>query len=105
MRNGHDEARVLLTTVGQLAEPLTGRHWDAPTVTREVSARAARYQRRGLHPGDRVFLHFGNRLEFFAELLAVWRLGAVAVPVDGGLTRVELERLTETVAPRFSVVD
>jgi acyl-CoA synthetase (AMP-forming)/AMP-acid ligase II len=84
---------------------LTGRHWDAPTVTREVAARAARYRRHGLRPGDRVFLHFGNRLEFFAELLALWRLGAVAVPVDGGLTRVEIERLAETVAPRLSVVD
>ena len=104
MRNGHEEARVLLT-VGQLAEPLTGRTWDAPAVTREVSARAARHRRRGLRPGDRVLLHFGNRLEFFAELLALWRAGAVAVPVDATLTRVELERLVETVAPRFSVVD
>jgi len=104
MRNGHEEARVLLT-VGQISEPLTGRHWDAPAVTREVSARAARYRRRGLRPGDRVLIHFGNRLEFFAELLAIWRLGGVAVPVDGALTRVELERLATIVAPRFSVVD
>jgi acyl-CoA synthetase (AMP-forming)/AMP-acid ligase II len=104
MQNGHEEARVLLT-VGQLVEPLTGRHWDAPAVTREVSARTARYQRRGLRPGDRVLLHFGNRLDFFAELLAVWRSGGVAVPLDSTLTRVELERLAETVAPRFAVVD
>ena len=104
MRNGHEEARVLLT-VGQLVEPLTGRRWDAPAVTREASARAARYRRLGLRPGDRVLLHFGNRLEFFAELLAIWRLGGVAVPVDSTLTRIELERLVETVAPRFSVVD
>ena len=37
----------------------------------------ARFQRLGLAPGDRVFLPFGNRLEFFAELLAIWRLGAL----------------------------
>ena len=104
MRNGHDEGHVLLT-VGQLVEPLTGRHWDASAVTREVSARAARYRRGGVRPGDRVFLHFGNRLEFFAELLALWRVGAVAVPVDGGLTAVEVERLGGLVAPRCSVVD
>ena len=79
MRDGHEEARVLLT-VGQLTEPLTGRRWDAPAVTREVSARSARYRRRGLRPGDRVLLHFGNRLEFFAELLAVWRLGRLRGP-------------------------
>ncbi|HEY7434768.1 MAG TPA: class I adenylate-forming enzyme family protein [Methylomirabilota bacterium] len=74
-------------------------------MTREVSARAARYRRAGLRAGDRVFLHFGNRLEFFAELLAVWRSGGVAVPVDGSLTRVEVERLADTVVPRFSIVD
>ena len=64
-------------------------------MTREVAARSARLKRRGLRPGDRVFLHSGNRLEFFAELLAVWRLGACAVPVDPRLTRVELERLAD----------
>jgi oxalate---CoA ligase len=74
-------------------------------VTRAVAARSARWTRRGLRPGDRVFLHAGNRLEFFAELLAAWRHGACAVPVDPGLTRVELERLVEAASPRFSVVD
>ncbi len=74
MPGGHDEGHVLLT-VGQLVEPVTGRRWDPPTTTREVAARSARHERRGLRPGDRVFLHSGNRLEFLAELLAVWRLG------------------------------
>jgi acyl-CoA synthetase (AMP-forming)/AMP-acid ligase II len=74
-------------------------------VTRAVASRSARWTRRGLRPGDRVFLHFGNRLEFFAELLALWRLGACAVPVDPRLTRVEVERLVEAASPRFSVVD
>ena len=74
-------------------------------MTREVAARSARLKRRGLRPGDRVFLHSGNRLEFFAELLAVWRLGACAVPLDARLTRVELERLVKLAVPRFSVVD
>jgi acyl-CoA synthetase (AMP-forming)/AMP-acid ligase II len=104
MPGGHDEGHLLLT-VGQLVEPVTGRRWDPPTTTHEVAARSARYERRGLRPGDRVFLHSGNRLEFFAELLAVWRLGGCAVPVDGRLTRVELGQLVDAATPRFSVVD
>lgn len=95
----------VLLTVGHLVEPLTGRRWDPPTVAREVAARSARYARRHLRPGDRVFLHLGNRPEFFAELLAVWRLGGCAVPVDGRLTRFEVERLAAAAAPRFAVVD
>src|SRR5262249_5595404 len=66
---------------------------------------SARYERRGLRPGDRVFLHLGNRLEFFAELLAVWRLGGCAVPVDDRLTAFEVERLVAAATPRFAVVD
>lgn len=92
-------------TTGHLVEALTGRRWDPATVTREVLARSARYQRRGLRAGDRVFLHLGNRLEFFAELLAVWRLGGCAVPVDGRLTAFEVERLHAAAAPRFAVMD
>src|SRR5215470_2888039 len=90
---------------GHLVEAMTGRCWDPATVTREVSARSARYERRGLQAGDRVCLYLGNRLEFFAELLAVWRLGGCVVPVDGRLTAFEVERLFAAVAPRFVVVD
>src|SRR5215470_7100021 len=90
---------------GHLVEAMTGRCWDPATVTREVSARSARYERRGLQAGDRVCLYLGNRLEFFAELLAVWRLGGCVVPVDGRLTAFEAERLLAAVAPRFVVVD
>jgi acyl-CoA synthetase (AMP-forming)/AMP-acid ligase II len=104
MAAGHDTEDLLLR-VGQLAEPITGRVWDARTVTAEVAARSARYERHGLGAGDRVFLHLGNRLEFFAELLAVWRLGACAVPLDGRLTRAEIEPLVDAARPRFSVVD
>jgi len=92
-------------TTGHLVEALTGRSWDPATVTREVLARSARYERRGFRAGDRVFLHLGNRLEFFAELLAIWRLGGCAVPMDGRLTAFEVDRLLAAAAPRFAVVD
>ena len=48
---------------------------------------------------------FGNRLEFFAELLAIWRLGGCAIPVDARLTAFEVENLTRAAKPRLAVVD
>jgi acyl-CoA synthetase (AMP-forming)/AMP-acid ligase II len=62
-------------------------------------------QKRGLAPGDRIFLPFGNRLEFFAELLAIWRLGGCAIPIDNRLTAFEVENLTRAATPRLAVVD
>jgi acyl-CoA synthetase (AMP-forming)/AMP-acid ligase II len=45
----------------------------------------------------------GNTPEFFAELLAVWYTGAVAIPVDPGLTEFELTNLARAAEPRLIV--
>ena len=62
--------------------------------------RAAAYGSQGIGRGDRVFLGFGNRLEFFADLLAIWHLGGCAVPLDARLTRFEIETLAKTARPK-----
>jgi acyl-CoA synthetase (AMP-forming)/AMP-acid ligase II len=92
-------------SVGNLIEPLSGRRWSAAHVEHEVERRIARFQAQGLTRDDRVFLLFGNRLEFFAELLAVWRLGGCAIPIDARLTAFEIENLARTATPRLAVAD
>ena len=91
--------------VGNLTEPVSGRRWDDHEVLREVAARIQAYREAGMEAGDRVFVHYGNRLEFFADLLAIWHLGAAVVPIDSRLTPFEIETLAQTAAPRFSIVD
>ena len=93
------------SNVGSLMEPVTGRHWNKEEIHRQISQRMHAYLATGLQPGDRVLIHFGNRLEFFAELLAIWQLGGCAIPVDARLTPFEVERLVETAHARFNVVD
>ena len=70
------ESMLFDTGVGALVEPIGGRRWEADEIRTRVRARAVEYRRTGFRPGDRVFIHFGNCNEFFAELLAVWSLGA-----------------------------
>lgn len=92
------------TRVGTLVEPLTGRSW-APG---ETAARCARTMavlaQVGVNRGDRVFLHHGNTLEFFADLLAVWCLGGCAVPIDDRLTPFEVGTLAEAGRPRAAIL-
>lgn len=90
---------------GNLTEPISGRAWDRAAIGREVALRVARFQAHGLQRGDRVLLPFGNRLEFFAELLAIWRLGGCAVPIDARLTAFEVTTLVSAALPRMAVVD
>lgn len=91
--------------VGTITEPVSGRRWDTAEVQRQVQSRIVSYRSLGLAPGDRVLVHFGNRLEFFAELLAIWRLGGCAIPVDGRLTPFEVTTLASAAAATFSVID
>jgi len=96
---------LLELSVGNLIEPVSGRRWDRAEIGCQVARRIARLQKHGLAPRDRVFLPFGNRLEFFVELLAIWRLGGCVIPIDNRLTAFEVENLARAATPRLAVVD
>jgi acyl-CoA synthetase (AMP-forming)/AMP-acid ligase II len=89
--------------VGSLAEPLTGRRWDPTCIQQEFYNRLAYFQGHGLAPADLVFIHYGNTVEFFVDLLAIWSLGGCAVPLDPRLSHFEVETLGRAAAPRFSL--
>ncbi len=91
--------------VGNLSEPLTSLNWNRQEISCQVAARIRHYHQEGMSAGDRVFVHFGNRAEFFADLLAAWHLGASVIPIDVRLTRFEVEKLAEAATPRFAIVD
>jgi acyl-CoA synthetase (AMP-forming)/AMP-acid ligase II len=88
---------------GPLAEPHTGRHWSADVVHAEFARRVRHLRQHGLQPDDRVFLHYGNTIEFFVDLLAIWALGGCAIPLDTRLTAFEVETLARAARPRFSL--
>jgi len=87
--------------VGTLHEPLTGRRWEPARISLELGRRLVHFRRHQLQSGNCVFIGYGNRLEFFADLLAVWHLGGSAVPIDGRLTPFEIETLIGAATPRL----
>jgi len=94
---------LLELRVGNLSEALSGRQWDQPAIAQQFLCRVGYYHQHGMGPGDRVFVHFGNTLELFADLLAIWHLGGCAVPIDTRLTPFEIEILAKAAAPRFAL--
>lgn len=89
--------------LGGLHEPLTGRHQDATACRRQIRSGAAWLAARGLRPGDRVFLHAGNDIDFLLRLLSIWAAGGCAVPVDPRLTAFEAEALGRAARPTLSL--
>ena len=91
--------------IGDLAELASGRNWTGAELSARLIARHSAYRDQGMERGDRVFVLYGNKLEFFVDLLALWYVGASVVPVDGRLTLFEIENLARTVTPRFALID
>ncbi|MFC1689235.1 AMP-binding protein [Pseudomonadota bacterium] len=90
---------------GNLTEPVSGRHWNPEEIHQQIIVRVKALIAGGIEPGDRVLIHFGNSLEFFAELLAIWQTGACAIPVDARLTPFEVQKLASAARAKFNVVD
>lgn len=91
--------------IGSICEIDSDRSWDPVELRQEAVWRARRYLSLGIRETDRCLIAFGNRLEFFAELLALWRLGACAIPVDADLSERELGILVAAVRPALVIVD
>jgi long-chain acyl-CoA synthetase len=67
-----------------------GRHMSYAELDQAASRLAAGLAARGIGRGERVALFMGNRPEFVVALCALWRLGAIAVPIGIKQSRYEL---------------
>jgi long-chain acyl-CoA synthetase len=68
-------------------------------VGRLSGAAASALAELGVEPGDRVMLHLQNVPQFVIGLLAIWKLGAVAVPTNPMLRAEELRKLIDDCGP------
>ena len=89
--------------LGNLHEPISGRSWDKKTIYDKFWHRVNSLKSGGLSASDRILIHYGNNLEFFVDLLAIWNLGGSAIPIDSRLTAFEVENLARLTQPRFSL--
>ena len=89
--------------VGNLHEPISGRSWEQERIYEEFWHRVRLLQIHGVSRLDRVLIHYGNNLEFFVDLLAIWYLGGSAIPIDSRLTPFEVENIARVAKPGFSL--
>jgi oxalate---CoA ligase len=79
-------------------------YWPAETLAREISVRAAELGRLGIRRKSRVAIAQAGSAHFFADLCAVWRLGATALCLDPELTASELANVIAFAKPDLVLV-
>lgn len=81
-----------------------GIRWDAAAVAAETARRVQLLSGQGVAAGTRVAIVHGGSAAFFADLFAVWSLGAAAACLDPALTADERDRVIAFLDPA-AVVD
>lgn len=89
-----------LNRLGSITDLVAGTRWDGARLKSEVLDRAAFLEAEGIKPGDPVLITHGGTAYFFADLLALWQLGAVAACLNPALTKNELETIAHFVEPK-----
>jgi len=77
---------IPLDSLGSIVDLAHDRRWDANQLQGEVTSRAAALALRRLGRGSVIAIVHGRSANFFADLLAIWHIGGVAV-FDGGAGR------------------
>jgi acyl-CoA synthetase (AMP-forming)/AMP-acid ligase II len=85
--------------LGAITEIESGLHWDAATLAREVSRRVGVLSQYNVGPGTRVAIAHAGTAQFFADLLATWRIGAMAACLNPALTASELANVIAFTKP------
>jgi acyl-CoA synthetase (AMP-forming)/AMP-acid ligase II len=90
---------LLFRKLGPVADLVSGESWPSERLTEEVEMRTERLTALEVGSGDNVMIRHGGTPGFFADLLAVWRIGACAACLPPNLTARELENVIRFLKP------
>jgi len=69
-----------------------------------ISDRKVWLQEIGVGPGSRAMIIHGNNIDFFADLLALWSVGACVACLNPSVTSIEMTNLQKSFRPDYLVV-
>ena len=92
-------AAVAGTRPDRLAVVADDGQLTAAGLAREAAALSARLTDAGVEPGRHVLIMLPNSARYAATLFAVTRAGAIAVPLDPGLSQRELAQIVSATTP------
>jgi acyl-coenzyme A synthetase/AMP-(fatty) acid ligase len=90
---------------GGIEDAELGLRWDPAILVDEVTRSAAFLSQMRIGRGSKVIIVHSGSARFFADLFAVWTVGAAAACLDGALTSTELEIIIGFTEPAAILVD
>ena len=88
-----------------LYNPKNGEKYSSGEILSIVSEIARQLNDLDVDKGDRVLIYLNNSCEYLFSLIAIWRIGAVAVPTNRSFTPSELEYLINDSNAKLMITD
>ena len=89
--------------LGDIIDYSAGFRWTGVQLKREIAARTASLVDRNVTANDNVIIIHGNSAHFFADLIAIWNVGACAVCLDSDVGSTEFETVLRVCAARHVI--
>ena len=79
--------------------------YNSSEVLHIVSGIGQSLKDKGIEKGDRILIYLNNSPEYLFSLLAIWRIGAIAIPTNRILTSSELNYMITDSDARLMITD
>lgn len=89
-----------LKALGSITDLVHDTKWSADHLRQAILVRAVFLKEQNIGPGSLVLISHGGTPHFFADLLAIWQLGAGAACLNPTLTENELINIANFVGPK-----
>lgn len=94
-----------LVKLGGIVDVRRGTRWTSAMLRREIGARTTALSNAGLGRGDVVVIAHEGSAPFFADLLAIWHMGATAACLEPALSAHEQAIVLNFVQPAAILID
>jgi oxalate---CoA ligase len=95
---------ILIDRIGSITVEDTGVVWIAEKLSREVEGRIEALSDFGVGAGDKILIAHGGTPMFFADLLAVWSVGACAACINPNSTISEVNIISDFIKPKITLI-
>ena len=85
--------------------PSRNLRYNSTEVLQIVSGIGQSLKDKGIEKGDRVLIYLNNSPEYLFSLLAIWRIGAIAIPTNRILTSSELDYMITDSDAKLIITD
>jgi oxalate---CoA ligase len=96
--------QLLMDNIGSIVVLKDGKSWSKDKLSSEVAKRSMTLSSLGIKQGDRILILHGGSAEFFADLFAVWNIGACAACINPDSTISEIKIINKFIKPKLALI-